>query len=217
MDRRQVFFALALMGAFGCAQAVTIDWQGQPMGASATTNFSAFGEVPTTGATYSAAFVFTLDAAPASGPRLTLTSSANSGLYLGVGASGNGWQGRLYKKGAGTYYSQGMLHKGLNVVGIVFTVENVENGKLTFNSFDINGTTFGPTAIGGGEEGIYWTGWQGTQITLDTLAFTTATNGTLYLAAGAATGEDFALLPEPTALAVLALGVAGAALRRRVA
>lgn len=101
------------------------------------------------------------------------------------------------------------------MVGIVFTVENVENGKLTFNSFDINGQTFGPTAIGGE---THWTGgWTGSDITLDTLTFTTATNGTLYLAAGAATGEDFALLPEPTALAVLALGVAGAALRRRVA
>lgn len=203
---------LMMIAAAACAaclaQAVTIDWQGQPMGADATSGFSAFGDVPTTGATYSAAFVFTLDAAPAHGPRLTLTSSANSGLYLGVGASGSGWQGRLYKNNAGTYYSRGSLHEGLNVVGIVFTVEN---GKLTFNSFDINGTTFGPSEIGGE---TYWT--YGT-ITLESLAFTTTTDGTLYLAAGAATGADFALLPEPTALAVLALGVAGAALRRRVA
>lgn len=210
---------LMMMMAAACAaclaQAATIDWQGQTMGAGATTKFSAFGDVPKTGATYSAAFVFTLDAEPTEGPRLTLTSSANSGLYLGVGASGKDWQGRLYKKNAGTFYSKGSLHEGLNVVGIVFTVENVENGKLTFNSFDINGQTFKPADIGGE---TYWTGgWTGSDITLDTLAFTTATDGTLYLAAGAATGADFALLPEPTALAVLALGVAGAALRRRVA
>ena len=203
---------LMMIAAAACAaclaQAVTIDWQGQTMGADATIKFSAFGDVPKTGATYSAAFVFTLDAKPTEGPRLTLTSSANSGLYLGVGASGTNWQGRLYKKNAGTFYSRGELQKGLNVVGIVFTVENVENGTLTFNSFGINGTTFGPAAIGGE------TFWPYGTITLESLAFTTATDGTLYLAAGAATGADFALLPEPTALA---LGVAGAALRRRVA
>ena len=208
--------AAALLCLAGSAQAVTIDWQGQTMGTGATTNFSAFGDVPTTGATYSAAFVFTLDAAPATGPRLTLTSSANSGAYLGVGAAGDGhgWQGRLYRNDADTFYSRGALHEGLNVVGIVFTVAD---NRLTFNSFDINGETFEASEIGGGADGVYWSGWQGTQITLDTLAFTTATDGTLYLAAGAATGADFALLPEPTALAVLALGVAGAALRRRVA
>lgn len=46
---------------------------------------------------------------------------------------------------------------------------------------------------------------------------TPGVNGTLYTVAGVATKEDIGLLPEPTALAVLALGVAGAALRRRVA
>ena len=54
-------------------------------------------------------------------------------------------------------------------------------------------------------------------MTIDSLTVALAENGTLYLAEGAATGEDFAALPEPTALALLALGVAGVALRRKVA
>ena len=45
---------------------------------------------------------------------------------------------------------------------------------------------------------------------------TAGVGGTLYTMDGAATAEDFAVLTEPTALALLALGAAGMVLRRRV-
>ena len=141
-----------------------------------------------------------------------MTTSVNSGAYLGVGVAGAKNQGRLYRDNTATFYSRGTIHEGTNVVGMVI---EVANNRLTLVSFDINGETFGPAEVGQAN-GCYYSGQNGT-MTIDSLTVALAENGTLYLAEGAATGEDFAALPEPTALALLALGVAGVALRRKVA
>ncbi len=217
MDRRQVFFALALMGAFGCAQAAMLDWRQTAASAGETVSAATLLSEPS-GTTFSVALVFTVGDTQTGGPRLTLTSSANSGAYLAVGVAGANDQGRLYRGNANTFYSRGSIHEGTNVVGIVFEVDEADGGKLALVSFNINGETFGLAEVGAEETGCYWTGgWTGTDLALDTVSFALAENGTLYFAEGAATGADFAALPEPTALAVLALGVAGAALRRRMA
>ena len=213
MNGRQLICALAVVGALGTAQAASLDWSATQVTAEAgtTASLTSLG-AESDWTTLSLAFVFTVGETQTGGPRLSVTTSVNTGAYLGVGVAGAKDQGRLYRDNTDKFYSRGTIHEGTNVVGMVI---EVANNRLTLVSFDINGTTFGPAEVGQAN-GCYYSGLTGT-MTIDSLTVALAENGTLYLAEGAATGEDFAALPEPTALALLALGVAGVALRRKVA
>lgn len=104
----------------------------------------------------------------------------------------------------------GALKTGENLISIV--VDSHDN-KVWMNWY-VNGVFFS-----GATDSV------GSRFTTNSAAFanvelngvTPGVGGTLYTVAGAATEEDIGLLPEPTALVLLALGVAGAALRRRAA
>ena len=96
MNGRQLICALAVVGALGTAQAASLDWSATQIAAEAGTTSS----LTSLGAgndwtTLSLAFVFTVGETQTGGPRLSVTTSVNSGAYLGVGVAGAKNQGRL--------------------------------------------------------------------------------------------------------------------------
>lgn len=100
-----------------------------------------------------------------------------------------------------------LLHTGENAIGLTLKLfQNESNQKCTTYTLYLNGTkvvTSTHTDIGAG---IY-----------DYKNLATLTDAEVYYMAGIASQADINSLPEPTVLALLALGVAGVALRRKAA
>ena len=152
--------------------------------------------------------MLSVDAGSTKNLSASIVKSANSSdvvLKLNwTGASGDWLSGKTYS---------GVLKEGKNLVSIVFDATTSPN-NLYINWY-INGTF-----LGGVDEGSKFT-TEGDDVSefanVELNGVTPGVAGTLYTVPGAATEADIGLLPEPTALALLALGVAGAALRRRAA
>lgn len=100
-----------------------------------------------------------------------------------------------------------LLHKGENAIGLTLELfQNASNQKCTTYTLYLNGTkvvTSTHTDIGAS---VY-----------DYKNLATLTGAEVYYMAGIASQADINSLPEPTVLALLALGVAGVALRRKAA
>ena len=208
--------AAALLCLAGSAQAATLSWDDTDVTANTPQTFSwAQGS-------FSVALAFNLaslngdettllsvDAGSNKTQVLTIKKAAGSGnVILGMTWSDGGtWS----KTSSNIAALAGVLKEGENLISIVF---DSHDNQVWMNWY-INGVFFSGATDSVGSR---FTGEGGAQFAnVELNGVTPGVDGTLYTAAGAATKEDIALLPEPTALALLALGVAGAALRRRAA
>ena len=206
--------AAALLCLAGSAQAATLSWNDTAVTANADQTFD------WSRGSFSVALAFNL--ASLDGVETTLlsvTDGSSNNFIASIVKSANSsdvvlklnWTGAPAENAWVVGKTQaGLLKTGENLIAIVFDATTSSNSL--YIDWYINGTFLDGDYQGGSR---FTNNAEFANVELN--GVTPGENGTLYTVAGVATKEDIGLLPEPTALALLALGVAGAALRRRAA
>lgn len=143
------------------------------------------------------------------------TGSMSVGLSNGVynawtHYTDNGTQSTSF----GTKRGDTSFNVGKNIFGIsIYEGTAADNRSGVFIDYYVNGTLLDGDTIG-----IKWTGSGQEIVGLDEFIIgSSATGADVYVMYDRATAADYAAIPEPTVFALLALGVAGLALKRKVA